>query len=308
MRRSVRHDAGRDGGHAPRRTPPRSVGVDVSGALNLVGWLIKYLAPAFLVPTAIAIGYGEPVWPFLVAGVITLAAGFACERLTTGRERIGAREGYLVVALIWLLIAVFGAIPYLLAEPQLVAAGRRAVRVDVGLLDDGLERADRHRGPVALDGDVAAVHGLDRRRRDHRAVPGRAAAAAHRRPPGALPQRGGGPRDRARRHDPRQRPPLRRALRGDHRARDARARDARLDGRRPAHGSVPRRRPVVRHGRHGRLLDRGPLDRALRSRHAVGDHVLHGRRGHELRADVRGDRPPHRAAVRPRRRVPRRTS
>ena len=102
-----------------RRTAPRSVGVDVSGALNLVGWLIKYLAPAFLVPTAIAIGYGEPVWPFLAGGAITLAAGIVCERLTEGRENIGAREGYLVVALIWLLIAVFGAIPYLLAEPQL---------------------------------------------------------------------------------------------------------------------------------------------------------------------------------------------
>ena len=46
---------------------PAGVGVDVSGALNLVGWLIKYLALAFLFPAAIAVGYGEPVWPFLVA-------------------------------------------------------------------------------------------------------------------------------------------------------------------------------------------------------------------------------------------------
>ena len=102
-----------------RRAVPRSIGVDVSGALNLVGWLIKYLAPAFLFPAALAVGYSEAVWPFLVAGVITFVAGFGCERLTDGREHIGAREGYLVVSLIWLLIAVFGAIPYLLAEPQL---------------------------------------------------------------------------------------------------------------------------------------------------------------------------------------------
>jgi trk system potassium uptake protein TrkH len=95
------------------------VGVDVSGALNLVGWLIKYLALAYLFPTAIAIGYGEPVWPFLVAGVATFGFGFGCEWLTEGRERIGAREGYVVVSLIWLLVAVSGAIPYLLAEPQL---------------------------------------------------------------------------------------------------------------------------------------------------------------------------------------------
>jgi trk system potassium uptake protein TrkH len=96
-----------------------AVGVDVSGALNLVGWLVAYLSPAFLFPIALAIGYGDPVWPFAVAGAATLAFGYGLERLTSGRERIGSREGYLVVALIWLLIAVFGAIPYLLAEPQL---------------------------------------------------------------------------------------------------------------------------------------------------------------------------------------------
>jgi trk system potassium uptake protein len=102
-----------------RRTRLQTIGVNVSGALNLVGWLIKYLAPAFLFPTAIALGYGDPVWPFLAAGGMTLAFGATLELLTSGREQIGAREGYLVVALIWVLIAALGAIPYLLAEPQL---------------------------------------------------------------------------------------------------------------------------------------------------------------------------------------------
>ncbi len=104
---------------APGRPRRRAPGVDISGAFNLVGSLIKYLSPAFLLPAAIAAGYGEPVWPFLVAGAVTAAFGLGLERTTEGRERIGAREGYLVVSLIWLLIAVFGALPYLLAEPQL---------------------------------------------------------------------------------------------------------------------------------------------------------------------------------------------
>jgi trk system potassium uptake protein len=95
------------------------LGVDIRGALNLVGWLFKYLSPAFLLPAAIAVGYGEAVWPFLVAAAITFAAGAGVEALTDGKERIGPREGYLVVSLVWLLIAVFGAMPYLLAEPQL---------------------------------------------------------------------------------------------------------------------------------------------------------------------------------------------
>lgn len=96
-----------------------SLGVDVSGALNLVGSLIAYLSPAFLFPVGLALGYGEAVWPFLVAGVVTAGFGLALERFTSGREHVGAREGYLVVSLVWLLVAVFGAVPYLLAEPQL---------------------------------------------------------------------------------------------------------------------------------------------------------------------------------------------
>src|SRR5688572_16786558 len=97
----------------------RSVGVDVSGALNLVGSLIKYLSPAFLFPAAIAVLYGESPWPFLAGAVATAGFGVLLEVVTEGKERIGAREGYLVISLIWLLVAVFGAIPYLLAEPQL---------------------------------------------------------------------------------------------------------------------------------------------------------------------------------------------
>lgn len=98
---------------------PRGFGVDVVGALNLVGALVTYLGPAFLLPAAIAVGYGEPVWPFLVSGLATSGFGAALQRVTQGRERIGVREGYLVVALLWLLVAALGALPYLLAEPQL---------------------------------------------------------------------------------------------------------------------------------------------------------------------------------------------
>src|SRR5215211_4267729 len=95
------------------------LGVDLRGALNLVGWLFKYLSPAFLAPAAIAVLYGEAVWPFLVAGAVTFAWGAGVEALTDGKERIGPREGYLVVSLVWLLIAGFGALPYVLGESQL---------------------------------------------------------------------------------------------------------------------------------------------------------------------------------------------
>jgi trk system potassium uptake protein TrkH len=105
---------------AARRLPqPGALGVDIVGALNLIGSLLKPLGLAFVFPAALALGYGEPLWPFIVSGVITSAVGAGLERVTTGKERVGSREGYLVIALIWILVAAFGSLPYVLAVPQL---------------------------------------------------------------------------------------------------------------------------------------------------------------------------------------------
>ena len=98
----------------------RGLAVDVSAALNLVGLLIKWWSLAFLFPTAVALGYGESPWPFVLAGLVAGAFGIALEGSTSGRERAGVREGFLVVSLVWLLVGVFGSLPYLLSgEDQL---------------------------------------------------------------------------------------------------------------------------------------------------------------------------------------------
>ena len=95
---------------------PGRLGVDVGSALDLVGGVLTYVGAAFLLPAAVAVGYGEPWWPFLAAGGITAGVGWTLDRLVTGtREQVGPREGFLVVARIWLLVPAFGALPYLLA-------------------------------------------------------------------------------------------------------------------------------------------------------------------------------------------------
>jgi trk system potassium uptake protein TrkH len=103
----------------PYARRPR-LGVDLSGALNLVGSLVKYLGISALVPAAFALAHSEPVWPFLVAGALVSGVGLALERLTHGAEEVGIREGYLVISIAWLIIAAYGAAPYVLAsDPQL---------------------------------------------------------------------------------------------------------------------------------------------------------------------------------------------
>ena len=116
--------------------------IDVGSALDLVGGVLKWLAPAFLLPALVAVGYGEPFWSFLVAGAITAVAGHTLDQITG--EKHGAavtpRESFLVVALIWLLVPIFGMLPFILdGGPQLLG---RELRTE--------HHAGRH-GPTVPD-------------------------------------------------------------------------------------------------------------------------------------------------------------
>jgi trk system potassium uptake protein TrkH len=85
-----------------------------------VGRLLVVLGLAFVAPAAIAVGYSESPWPFLMAGVATSGVGIVLAVATRGARLIGVREGFLVIALLWLLAAAAGMLPYLIAdEPQL---------------------------------------------------------------------------------------------------------------------------------------------------------------------------------------------
>ncbi|MGH3011226.1 MAG: TrkH family potassium uptake protein [Gaiellaceae bacterium] len=96
------------------------LGVEVGAALNLVGALLRYLSLAFLFPAVLALGYSEPVWPFLASWAIVVGVGAGLGGLTQGKEKVGVREGFLVVALTWLLAAAAVSLPYHLSgEAQL---------------------------------------------------------------------------------------------------------------------------------------------------------------------------------------------
>ena len=98
------------------------LGIDIPGALGLTGTMLAYLSLSALVPIAFAIGYGEPVWPFVGAGAIAGGVGLGLMRL--GRRSpgpIGFREGYLVVSLTWLLAALYASLPYLFSDERQVS-------------------------------------------------------------------------------------------------------------------------------------------------------------------------------------------
>jgi trk system potassium uptake protein TrkH len=95
---------------------PRRLAIDVVAVANLVGTLAKYLGLATLFPIALALYYGDPVWPYIVTGLGTSGFGFLLERMTRGaRAHLGVREGFLVVSAMLLVTAAFAALPYLMA-------------------------------------------------------------------------------------------------------------------------------------------------------------------------------------------------
>jgi len=98
---------------ADRNRVDRDVRVDWRTCLSLVGAVMVALVVPLLATAGVAVVSGEPPTPFLVTAGLTLVVGLAFGRYERGD--LGAREGYLIVALVWLAIAVVGAVPFVLA-------------------------------------------------------------------------------------------------------------------------------------------------------------------------------------------------
>ncbi len=84
--------------------------------VHIVGITLIALSVALAVAGLVSLLYGElHALAFLGAAVIAFAVGLAAYRRTALARDLTVREGYAVVALAWITVAVAGAIPYLLA-------------------------------------------------------------------------------------------------------------------------------------------------------------------------------------------------
>ena len=133
---------------------PAFLAVDIVGALHIVGTLIAYLSLATLVPAGVALGYGEPVWPFLAAGALAGGVGVRGRAGDARRPPAQRPRG----------------LPRRLAD---VARRRRARRAAVHLLRRPAGRPARR---CVLRGDVRLQHD----RRQHRRRTSRSCRAASR--------------------------------------------------------------------------------------------------------------------------------
>lgn len=91
-------------------------GINVKSIIKVIGILLCIEAVFMLIPVITAIIYKESdLIPLLKSFGITIAAGAAMLYLPrNANERIGKREGFLIVTLSWLAISITGALPFLL--------------------------------------------------------------------------------------------------------------------------------------------------------------------------------------------------
>ncbi len=80
----------------------------------ILGWILIFEAAFMLVPAATAVVYGEwrELAHFGVTMVLCAAIGFLCTWKKPENTTLYAREGFVTVALSWIVLSLFGAIPF----------------------------------------------------------------------------------------------------------------------------------------------------------------------------------------------------
>ena len=97
------------------------VNVEWRASLGLIGSVMLYVSIPLTFPLLVAIYYGESVIPFVVTIIVTLGLGGWLRFVADVRDDLGTREAFLAVAIVWFLVAVVGAIPFLVAGQGTIA-------------------------------------------------------------------------------------------------------------------------------------------------------------------------------------------
>ncbi|MBT3784618.1 hypothetical protein HOF92_06550, partial [bacterium] len=93
--------------------------VNLASVFGIIGKLLIGLSFTMCIPLGYSIIFSAGDWQaFTVSAVATLLVGLLLTRLMDPSQEIYHREGFAVVALVWVFFSICGSLPYMLAEPH----------------------------------------------------------------------------------------------------------------------------------------------------------------------------------------------
>lgn len=94
--------------------------INIPMLLRVIGWLLLTLAGIMLVPAGVSLYYKEQnIFCFFEAIAITAAIGFILMSLKPKNRDMGRREAILLTGLTWVILSLFGMLPFILCKTHL---------------------------------------------------------------------------------------------------------------------------------------------------------------------------------------------
>lgn len=85
-----------------------------------VGWLLMIISIFMIIPMVVSIIYQEHEWmAFLISMGITLVSAFGMMSLQPRSREMGKREAILLTSMTWVILSLFGMLPFLLCKTHL---------------------------------------------------------------------------------------------------------------------------------------------------------------------------------------------
>lgn len=81
----------------------------------LLGLILLIEAALMVFPAIVSLIYSENVMPFLITIAILIVLSVPCVLFKPANKKIYAKDGFVVVAVIWLLMSAFGALPFVIS-------------------------------------------------------------------------------------------------------------------------------------------------------------------------------------------------
>lgn len=94
--------------------------IDIRPVANIVGKVVVTLGAAMGLPMLVDWWHGDPHWLiFLECGILTMLAGGLVALSTRQKDKsLTIQQVFLLTAMLWLVVPVAGALPFMLGAPQ----------------------------------------------------------------------------------------------------------------------------------------------------------------------------------------------